>query len=174
VLALRGVKKQSVVAYPGTDVRYSNGYRTEDKQAILNDLGLLELCYVRGKCTVCINGRWQTFFVDSEYLHSSVVYRQTIWGEEVAGLFVNVGDWINAYEASGNSYLAEVERSIFRLNPQNEQHELRLALYLGVELRKLFNHCAEWCSRDAQQAKRLYEMVVCITSFWLPLPSCIV
>ena len=45
------------------------------------DLGLLELCYVRGKCAVCINGRWQTFFVDSEYLHSSIVYRQTIWGE---------------------------------------------------------------------------------------------
>jgi len=136
VLALRGVKKQSVVAYPGTDVRYSNGYRTEDKQAILNDLGLLELCYVRGKCAVCINGRWQTFFVDSEYLHSSVVYRQTIWGEEVAGLFVNAGDWINAYEARGNSYLAEVERSIFRLNPQNEQHELRLALYLTERWRE--------------------------------------
>ena len=136
VLALRGVKKQSVVAYPGTDVRYSNGYRTEDKQAILNDLGLLELCYVRGKCTVCVNGRWQTFFVDSEYLHSSVVYRQTIWGEEVAGLFVNAGDWINAYEESGNSYIAEVERTIFRLNPQNEQHELRIALFLTERWRE--------------------------------------
>ena len=136
VLKLRGVKKQSVVAYPGTDVRYSNGYRTEDKQAILNDLGLLELCYVRGKCAVCINGKWQTFFVDSEYLHSSVVYRQTIWGEEVAGLFVNAGDWINAYEASGNSYLAAVERSIFELNPQNEQHELRLALFLTERWRE--------------------------------------
>lgn len=136
VLKLRGVKKQSVVAYPGTDVRYSNGYRTEDKQAILNDLGLLELCYVRGKCAVCINGKWQTFFLDSEYLHSSVVYRQTIWGEEVAGLFVNAGDWINAYEASGNSYLAAVERSIFELNPQNEQHELRLALFLTERWRE--------------------------------------
>ena len=136
VLALRGVKKQSVVAYPGTAVRYSNGYRTEDKQAILSDLSLLELCYVRGKCTFCINGRWQTFFVDSEYLRSSVVYRQTLFGEEVAGLFVSAGDWINAYEASGNSYLAEIERSIFRLNPQNEQHELRLALYLTERWRE--------------------------------------
>lgn len=136
VLALRGVKKQSVVAYPGTAVRYSNGYRTEDKQAILSDLSLLELCYVRGKCTICINGRWQTFFVDSEYLRSSVVYRQTLFGEEVAGLFVSAGDWINAYEASGNSYLAEIERSIFRLNPQNEQHELRLALYLTERWRE--------------------------------------
>jgi hypothetical protein len=136
VLKMRGVKKQTVVVYPGTDIRYSNGYRTEDKQAILSDLGLLELCYVRGKCTVCINGKWQTFFVDSEYLHSSVVYRQTIWGEEVAGLFVNAGDWINAYEASGNSYLAEVERSIFHLNPQNEQHELRLALFLTERWRE--------------------------------------
>ncbi len=136
VLALRGVKKQSVIAYPGTEVRYSNGYRTEDKQAILGDLSLLELCFVRGKCTVCVNGRWQTFFVDSEYLHSSVVYRQTIWGEEVAGLFVNAGDWINAYEESGNSYIAEVERTIFRLNPQNEQHELRIALFLTERWRE--------------------------------------
>lgn len=136
VLALRGVKKQTVVAYPGTDIRYSNGYRTEDKEAILSDLGLLELCYVRGKCSICVNGKWQTFFVDSEYLHSSVVYRATIWGEEVAGLFVNAGDWINAYEASGNSYLAEVERSIFRLNPQNEQHELRMALFLTERWRE--------------------------------------
>ena len=136
VLALRGVKKQTVVAYPGTDVRYSNGYRTEDKQAILSDLGLLELCYVRGKCTVCMNGKWQTFFVDSEYLRAGIVYRQTLFGEEVAGLFVSTGDWINAYEESGNSYLAEVERSIFRLNPQNEQHELRLALYLTERWRE--------------------------------------
>ncbi len=136
VLALRGVKKQTVVAYPGTDVRYSNGYRTEDKQTILSDLNLLELCYVRGKCTVCMNGKWQTFFVDSEYLRAGIVYRQTLFGEEVAGLFVSAGDWINAYEESGNSYLAEVERSIFRLNPQNEQHELRLALYLTERWRE--------------------------------------
>jgi hypothetical protein len=136
VLTLRGVKKQSIVAYPGTDIRYSNGYRTEDKQAILNDLSLLELCYVRGKCTVYVKSKWQTFFVDSEYLRSSVVYRQTIWGEEVAGLFVSAGDWINAYQESGNSYIAEVERTIFHLNPQNEQHELRLALFLTERWRE--------------------------------------
>jgi primase-polymerase (primpol)-like protein len=136
ILTLRGVKKQTVIAYPGTEIRYSNGYRTEDKQAILNDLSLLEHCYVRGKCTVCINGRWQTFFVDDEYLRSSVVYRETVWGQEVVGLFVSAGDWINVYEESGNIYLAEVERSIFHLNPQNEQHELRIALYLTERWRE--------------------------------------
>jgi hypothetical protein len=136
VLALRGVKKQTVIAYPGTEIRYSNGYRTEDKLAILNDLRLLEHCYVRGKCTVCIKGKWQTFFVDDEYLRSSVVYRETAWGQEVVGLFVSAGDWINVYEESGNIYLAEVERSIFHLNPQNEQHELRIALYLTERWRE--------------------------------------
>ncbi len=136
VLALKGVKKQSVIAYPGTDIRYSNGYRTEDKLAILNDLGLLEHCFVRGRCTACINGKWQTFFVDSEYLRSSFVYRQTASGVEFAGLFVSAGDWINAYEESENIYIAEVERTIFHLNPQNEQHELRIALFLTERWRE--------------------------------------
>lgn len=134
ILVWKGIKKQSVVAYPGTDIRYSNGYRTEDKLAILDDLSLLEQCVVRGQCTFFAQGKWQTFFVDDEYLRYSVVYRQAAWNErelDIAGILVSAGNWIAVYGGEGEqSHLAQVERDIFCLNPQNEQHELRIALYL--------------------------------------------
>lgn len=138
VLAMRGMKKRSVLAYPDTycDVRYTIGYRPEDKQAILSDMALLQQCFVRGECTVNVRGKWQSFSVDDEYLRFSVVYRKTARGREIAGVFVSAGDWINVYEDNATLFLAAVEQKIFQLHPQDEQHELRLALYLTERWRE--------------------------------------
>lgn len=138
ILAMRGFKKRSVPAYPDSDsdTRYTIGYRLEDKQAILLDLSLLQRCYVRGECTVMVAGKWQQFSVDDAYLRYSVVYRKTGRGREISGLFVSAGDWINVYEDQGAFFLAAVEQKVFQLNPHDEQHELRIALYLTERWRE--------------------------------------
>jgi hypothetical protein len=138
ILAMRGFKKRSIQAYPDSDsdIRYTIGYRLEDKQAILLDLNLLQRCYVRGECTVMVAGKWQQFSVDDAYLRYSVVYRKTSRGREMAGLFVSAGDWINVYEEQGAFFLAAVEQKVFQLNPHDEQHELRIALYLTERWRE--------------------------------------
>jgi hypothetical protein len=138
ILAMRGIKKRSMPAYPGSDsdTRYTIGYRLEDKQAILLDLHLLQRCYVRGECTVMVAGKWQQFSVDDAYLRYSVVYRKTGRGREMTGLFVTAGDWINVYEEQGAYFLAAVEQKVFQLNPHDEQHELRIALYLTERWRE--------------------------------------
>jgi hypothetical protein len=65
------------------------------------------------------------------------VDREDLWGnEELAGVFVAPGDWINDYEQAGNYFLTPVDRRVFALNPQNEKHELRLALFLTERWRK--------------------------------------
>ncbi len=106
ILAMRGFKKRSIPAYPGSDsdTRYTIGYRLEDKQAILLDLHLLQRCYVRGECTVMVAGKWQQFSVDDAYLRYSAV--------------------------------SAVEQKVFQLNPHDEQHELRIALYLTERWRE--------------------------------------
>lgn len=138
ILAMRGFKKRSMPAYPDSesDARYTIGYRLEDKQAILLDLSLLQRCYVRGECTVMVGGRWQQFSVDDAYLRYSIVYRKTSRGREISGLFVSAGDWINVYEEQGAFFLAAVEQKVFQLNPHDEQHELRIALYLTERWRE--------------------------------------
>lgn len=138
ILAMRGIKKRTILAYPDSDqnLTYTIGYRVEDKQSILNDLSILQQCIVRGECTVNIQGKWESFSVDDEYLRSSVVYRKTKRGKEIAGIFVSAGDWINLYEDHDTIFLAVVEQKMFQLNPHDEQHELRLALYLTERWRE--------------------------------------
>ncbi len=134
IFAWRGLQKHQRSAYPGATHQRTDGYRTEQKRQVLRDLSLLASCCVRGHCTVNIKGRRKTFYINGPYLRYSVVTTPTTWGEqEVVGFFLSPGDWIATYEAHDHDFLVEIDRRIFLLNPQNEQHELRLALYL-VEL----------------------------------------
>jgi len=140
ILAIRGMKKSRTIIHHGErrDISYSNGYRWEDKQAILEDLMLLQQCYVQGECAINIDGQWHYLGVDDQYLRFSLLTRKTSWGtEEKLGIFVTAGNWINAYEANNNIYVAEVEREVFKLNPQQDFHELLLGLYLTERWRDL-------------------------------------
>src|SRR5579862_1210713 len=91
ILKMRGMTKRTIPAYPDSlvdddvDHTYTIGYRSEDKQAILADLAILQQCIVRGECAINVQGKWQSLWIDDEYLHSSVVYRQAKRGKEVAG-----------------------------------------------------------------------------------------
>lgn len=137
ILQWQGVKKHSRVAHPGTTKRYTDGYRTEQKQRVLQDLALLASCNVRGNCTITVKGKSVSIQVDGPYMRYSVVSRKTLLNERIiVGFLVSPGDWISTYEQNQNYYLAEVDSQIFKLNPQNDRYALRIALYLTERWRE--------------------------------------
>jgi hypothetical protein len=137
VLQWQGVQKHSRVAHPGTAKRYTDGYRSEQKQRVRQDLALLASCNVRGNCTITVRGKSVAIQVDSPYLRYSVISRETQHdGRIVLGFLVSPGDWISTYERHQNYFLAEVDSQIFKLNPQNDRYALRLALYLTERWRE--------------------------------------
>lgn len=137
ILQWQGIQKHSRVAHPGTTKRYTDGYRTEQKQRVIQDLMLLTSCNVRGTCTIMVKGKSAAIEVDGPYMRYSVVSRKTGQGEKsIIGFLVSPGDWISTYEQHHQQYLAEVDSQIFKLNPQNDRYALRLALYLTERWRE--------------------------------------
>ena len=137
ILQWQGIQKHSRVAHPGTTKRYTDGYRTEHKQRVIQDLALLASCNVRGTCTITVKGKATSIEVDGPYMRYSVVSRKTSPEEKsIIGFLISPGDWINTYEQHHNHYLAEVDSQIFKLNPQNDRYALRLALYLTERWRE--------------------------------------
>jgi hypothetical protein len=137
ILQWQGIQKHSRAAHPGTAKRYTDGYRTEHKQRVLQDLVLLASCNVRGACTISVKGKATTIEVDGPYLRYSVVSRKIGPDEKsILGFLISPGDWISTYEQHHNYYLAEIDSQIFKLNPQNDRHALRLALYLTERWRE--------------------------------------
>ncbi len=139
VLEWRGMKKRSYLASPGLcEKRYTEGYKAEYKEQVLKDLDLLASCCVRGQVTCSFKGKKVQVSISGPYLqYSLVTTRQPEANESVAGVFVSPGAWINAYTEYDNYFLTEIDRSIFQLHPQYQQHELRLALYLTERWRQL-------------------------------------
>jgi len=136
ILQWQGIQKHSRVAHPGTNKRYTDGYRTEQKRRVLQDMTLLAACNVRGNCTISIRGKSVPIQVDGPYMRYSTVSK-TLKGEKIIiGFLVSPGDWISTYEQHQNYYLAEVDNQIFKLNPQNDRYALRLALYLTERWRE--------------------------------------
>ncbi|GAC1378198.1 MAG: hypothetical protein NVS2B12_37580 [Ktedonobacteraceae bacterium] len=137
ILQWQGVQKHSRVAHPGGNKRYTDGYRTEQKQRVLQDLALLASCNVRGNCTITVKGKSVSIQVDGPYMRYSVVSRKTLLNERIiVGFLVSPGDWISTYEQHQNYYLAEVDSQIFKLNPQNDRYALRIALYMTERWRE--------------------------------------
>ncbi len=141
ILAIRGVKKSRTVVHKGeqTTISYSNGYRWEDKQAIIDDLTLLQQCYIQGACVINVNGQWEDLGVeDDQYLRFSLLTKRNERGiDERVGIFVTPGNWLNLHEAKNTFYIAEVEREVFKLNPQQDYHELLVGLALTERWRDL-------------------------------------
>jgi hypothetical protein len=131
LLAWRGLKKHHRTI-SSTSLQRTDGHRTIHKQRLLCDLELLAACCVRGHYIASVKGKQMVIYINGAYLRYSIVTTPNLWGEqEILGFFVAPGDWIISSDI--NSYLTEIDRRVFLLNPQNEMHELRLALYL-VEL----------------------------------------
>jgi hypothetical protein len=126
VLRLRGIEKRSRAPFHGASAMYSDGYRTEHKRGVLEEVALLANFHVQGTFTLTHQGATETFEVRGPYLRYSIVARKG----RIAGFLVSPGDWINTYELTEVPSLVSVDEQILRLNPQNQQHALRIALYL--------------------------------------------
>ncbi len=141
VLEWRGIKKHSYLAHPdipGCTKRYTDGYEARYRDQVLKDLDLLASCCVRGRVTATFKGKKVQASINGPYLNYSIVTYNTLWTEEaIAGAFISPGAWVNAYAEYDNYFLAEIDRKIFQFHPQNQQYELRLALYLTERWRQL-------------------------------------
>lgn len=131
VLAWRGVQKHQRTAYAGSTKRFSDGYQEKHKQQVAQDLAILQQYYLRGQHTVVTQGKMLRLPVDSPYLHIAAVE-----GTTSNGYLVSPGNWIDDYQTYQHTFLAEVSRKIFQLNPQNDQLALRMGLYLSEQWRQ--------------------------------------
>lgn len=139
ILLWQGHEKRHRLAHPQTDAtkRYSDGFRTQQKQRVVQDVAALGACYVRGSCMIEVAGKKTIIEVNGPYLHHSLVFRRTLLGERVLiGFMIAPGDWISTYELQQAESLALIDRQIFRLNPQNDRYALRIALYLAERWRE--------------------------------------
>jgi hypothetical protein len=131
ILAWLGAQKHSRTAHPGANKRYTDGYRSEQKQRLLQALALLASYKVRGSCPLTIKGKTTLIEIDGPYIRYDTVRRKTAGGEKIAfGILVAPGGWISTYEQHQFESLAQIDRQIFRLNPQNDRYALLLSLYL--------------------------------------------
>lgn len=137
ILQWQGTQKHSRVVHPGSAKRYTEGYRTEQKRHVLQDMELLASCHVRGSSRILFRGKATTIEIDGPYLRYSTVSRKSIWEEPILlGFLVAPGGWIGTYEEQQNSLFAQIDSQIFRLNPQNDRYALRIALYLTERWRE--------------------------------------
>lgn len=133
ILHWRGVPKHSRLLHPGTDSkdRVTDGWRSEDREAVRRDFELASRYYLRGQHTIVLKDKRRSITVDGPYVHVSFISIE----DEPRGVWLGPGGWINDYEDAGNYYLAEIDRRIFQLQPSHEQHELLIALYLAERWR---------------------------------------
>jgi hypothetical protein len=139
LLAWQGHEKLKRIAHPGTDSpkRYSDGYRTMQKQRVIQDMTVLAACHIRGSAEFVVGGKSTQIEVDGPYLRYDLVSRRTRSGERILiGFLVAPGGWITTYEQGQNELFAQIDRAIFRLNPQNDKYALRMALYLTERWRE--------------------------------------
>ncbi len=115
ILAWRGVQKHQRTAYIGANKRFSDGYQEKHKQQVAQDMELLQQYYLRGSHTLIIQGKVTRLPVDSPYLDITPI---TSNRGASNGYLVSPGNWIDDYETYQHSFLADVNRKIFALNPK--------------------------------------------------------
>lgn len=149
ILELRGVQKHMRPAYPGASADVSDGYRTEHKDAVRQDLLLLRNYYLRGTHTIRTGSQDRAqdrqIVINGPYLQVTTAGVATPTQSRnfvaddpnIEAVLVSPGGWIEAYGPYADELFAEVDRRVFQLNPQNDRHELLLALYLMERWRGL-------------------------------------
>ena len=137
VLEWRGVARHRRNPYSGSAIQRDGGFRTEDKEKILADLELLGTCIVKGERWAEYKGQMRKHSINGPYVHYETYTVETPQGEKVLCLFMAPGSWMLAFDTP--EFRAEINRKLFQLNPQNEQHELRLGLFLVERWRQLAN-----------------------------------
>lgn len=135
VLRMLGVEKHTKLAYPGTQntTMYTDGYRVEHKERIIRNVAILSAFQVEGP--VLKTGFSNTIEVQGPYLRSSIIRRKFGGQKTIIGFFITPGDWVSSLDLSDDSQLTRIDEAIFQLDPQNDQHAIRLSLYLAERWR---------------------------------------
>ena len=110
--------------YPGGKQKYSDGYRTEDKDRLTWNVALLSAFQVSSDSE-------SGFGTRGAYLRYSLGF----WEGVHAGYLVSPGDWINTVDLPEIAMLMRIDEQIFQFDRQGQQHEIRLCLYLAEAFR---------------------------------------
>jgi hypothetical protein len=129
ILQMLGRDKHTKLEHPGQ--RYTDGFRPEQKQRVVQDITILSAFHVQGAFTAVAESTPTAYEVKGPYLRSSQVMRKGI----LVGFFVSPGDWINTIDLPDIPSLIRIDEQIFKFDPQNDQHEIRIALYLAERFR---------------------------------------
>jgi hypothetical protein len=125
MLALLGYKKHT--KREGNQ-RYSDGYRTEDKDRLTWNIALLAAFQVSSAAE-------SGFGIQGAYLRYSLGF----WDDVHVGYLISPGDWINTITLPDQvPGLMSIDQQIFQLDCQAQQHEIRLCLYLAEAFRDQF------------------------------------
>ena len=124
MLDILGYKKHIKREYPGGEQKYSDGYRTEDKDRLTWNIALLSAFQVS-------SGNESGFGIRGAYMRYSLGF----WDGVHAGYLISPGDWINAVDQLEFPMLMRIDEQILQFDRQAEQHEIRLALYLAEAFR---------------------------------------
>lgn len=127
ILEWRGIQRHSRAFYPGSEGRREDDFDARQLEQVHYDIKLLEIFYLQGFHQIFSGGRLYPVKIDGPYIRSTRI-QETNSEREL--YLVAPGGWIQAYEAQGVLWLAELDRRIFQLHPQQDQLALRIALFL--------------------------------------------
>ncbi|GCE32113.1 hypothetical protein KDA_75970 [Dictyobacter alpinus] len=124
MLDMLGYTKHVKREYPGGEQKYTDGYRTEDKDRLTWNIALLSAFQVSSDSE-------SGFGIRGAYMRYSLGF----WGGVHAGYLISPGDWIHAVDMLEMPMLLHIDEQILRFDRQAEQHEIRLSLYLAEAFR---------------------------------------
>ncbi len=130
IFRILGTQKHKKAAHPGTEssTKYTDGYRAEQKNRILETVAILAGFHVEGP--IMRDGMPTDIEIQGAYLRYSTVRRKFAGQKTVVGILFNPGDWINSLGFSYNA-LTRMDEAVFQLDSQNDQYAIRIYLCLS-------------------------------------------
>src|SRR5207245_4314527 len=115
LLEMLGYKKHTKPEYSGGKQKYTDGYRTEDKDRLTFQIMLLAAFQVSSH-------NESGFGIQGAYLRYSLGF----WEGIHTGFLINMGDWIHTIDLPALPSLMRIDHKIFQFDRQFQQHEIRL------------------------------------------------
>ena len=118
LLEMLGYEKHTKPGYAGGRQKYTDGYRTEDKDRLTFQIMLLAAFQVSSQ-------NESGFGIQGAYLRYSLGF----WEGIHTGYLINPGDWIHTINLPNLPSLMHIDQKLFQFDRQFQQHEIRLGLY---------------------------------------------
>lgn len=129
LLTMLGYKKHLKRERPLEGQQYTDGFRTEDKDRLAWNITLLAAFQVQS--SFAGDDPPIPLDIHGAYLRYSLAY----WDGVHVGYLISPGDWINTVHLPDIPALMRIDEQIFQFDRQEQQHEIRLCLYLAEAFR---------------------------------------